>query len=143
MFNSFTHDKASSNISFLDIFKRKYKEDNNEDIYTISCVAHTLNNVVQDILKELLFDTNTDDSIIYNTIKEDIIYEEDIIEDTIRKFSLIIFLIILKEKINNVTTLSSEGRLGSGIDLLERSVKDGIGRLRARLVWYNCIVFSV
>lgn len=101
MFNSFTHDKASSNISFLDIFKRKYKEDNNEDIYTISCVAHTLNNVVQDILKELLFDTNTDDSIIYNTINEDIIYEEDIIKDTIRKFFLIIFLIILKEKINN------------------------------------------
>jgi len=28
-------------------------------------------------------------------------------------------------------------RLGSGIDLLERSVKDEVGRLRARLVWYK------
>jgi len=38
---------------------------------------------------------------------------------------------------DSVTTLSSRSRLGSGVDLLERSVKDEVSRLRARLVWYK------
>jgi len=48
--------------------------------------------------------------------------------------SLISYLRRLKIRLGSVIILSSEGRPGSGINLLERSIKDGIGRLRARLV---------
>jgi predicted RecB family nuclease len=67
-----TSDKASRNILLLKLFRLEYKTLYNLDIYTIECVAHTLNNVVQDIVSFILYIEKIDRTIIQSTINEDL-----------------------------------------------------------------------
>lgn len=47
----------------LKTFRQNYKREYNLDTYSIECVAHTFNNIVQDILSFIVF-TDKDDAMI-------------------------------------------------------------------------------
>ena len=49
-FFNFTTNKAAVNLSLTKSFRIDYKRQYHEDIYIIECVAHTFNNVVNDVL---------------------------------------------------------------------------------------------
>ena len=66
-FFNFTTNKAAVNLSLTKSFRIDYKRQYHEDIYIIECVAHTFNNVVNDVLN-WLFSKNKDDQIISNYI---------------------------------------------------------------------------
>lgn len=79
LFNRITSDKASENISLLKLFKNHYIENYNSDLSSLECVAHTINNIVQDILSWLLWEEK-DKRLIHNTINENLIEEEELQE---------------------------------------------------------------
>ena len=60
---SVTMDKARNNILFGQMLTQKYQiEYENEEFQTIYCIAHTLNNVIQDILSLCKYsDIDTDE----------------------------------------------------------------------------------
>lgn len=97
IYNRFITDKASANLALLKIFQRTYKKDFNIDIYNIECVAHTLNNMVFDILKSVLC-SKKDNILILNTINENQI-DDDIntnSQQDILFFFLLFYFYIVK-----------------------------------------------
>ncbi len=86
----------------MKLFRQEYKTLHNFDIYTIECVAHTLNNVVQDILSFILFNDKIDRMIIQNTINDELFDESNQISQGIKQF-IINFLKLFINKINRFT----------------------------------------
>lgn len=66
-------------------FQKNYKNKYNLEFYHIECIVHTLNNIIQDILKFLLFDEK-DDQEIRTTINVDENNEEEILNQNSSKF---------------------------------------------------------
>ncbi len=64
-------------------FRNDYKRNYNLEIYTIKCIAHTLNNIIHDILSFLLY-TENDDQEIRRTINSE--NDEEINVSTFSKF---------------------------------------------------------
>ncbi len=77
MINRITSDKHSSNLSFLKTFRNDYKRNYDLEVYIIECIAHTLNNIIHDILSFLLY-TEDNDQDIRQTINSENIEEENI-----------------------------------------------------------------
>jgi hypothetical protein len=83
-----TSDKASNNLSLLKTFQKDYKEKYNQTIYNIECVAHTFNNIVQDILSFIIFSEKDDQLIssVANSTDLEEFDEDDEIEQIKSKY---------------------------------------------------------
>ena len=68
-------DKAKNNILFGNMLAEKYRNEcENDEFQTLYCIAHTLNNVIQDIMSICKYsDTDTDaiDQVINNFSESD------------------------------------------------------------------------
>jgi hypothetical protein len=82
-FYKITSDKHSLNLSLLKTFRNDYKRNYDLEIYTIECIAYTLNNIVHDILSFLLY-TENDDQEIRRTINSE--NDEEVNVSTFSKF---------------------------------------------------------
>ncbi len=87
-----TFDKHSSNLFLLRTFRNDYKRNYDLEIYIIECIAHTLNNIVHDILSFLLY-TENDDQEIRRTINAE--NDEDINVSTFSKFEFFFNILII------------------------------------------------
>ncbi len=92
----------------MKLFRQEYKSLYDIDIYTIECVAHTLNNVVQDILLFILYTDKIDQKLIQSTINDDLFENSDEISRGIKIFSVFWIIIWLYIDIFNRFTFYSK-----------------------------------
>ena len=75
---SITRDNASNNDTLIQVYK-KYSDDNNGLFHSdIRCLAHILNLVVQDILKEIKGNITNEE---YSNIDEEVKLTEELTEE--------------------------------------------------------------
>jgi hypothetical protein len=76
-------------------------------MYTIECVAHTLNNVVQDILSFILYIDKIDRTIIQDTINDDLIETSN---QSSQDMFFYIYIYIYNKYINNFNNFTFDSK---------------------------------